>query len=62
MPTGRKPVNIPAQRYGAVGSLAVNGEEVVTYWERIWTGCTERRWGSPAIVAPYSRDFAYGVR
>ena len=30
MPTGRKPVNIPTQWCGAVGSLAVYGEEEVT--------------------------------
>jgi hypothetical protein len=30
MPTGRQPANIPTQRCGAVGSLAVCGEEEVT--------------------------------
>ena len=30
MPTGRKPANIPTQRRGAVGRLAVHGEEEVT--------------------------------
>jgi len=30
MPTGREPANIPTQRCGAVGSLAVHGEEEVT--------------------------------
>jgi hypothetical protein len=30
MPTSRKPANIPTQRCGAVGSLAIHGEEEVT--------------------------------
>jgi hypothetical protein len=35
MPTGREPPNIPTQRCGAVGSLAVHGEEEVTSQEFI---------------------------
>jgi len=30
IPTSRQPANIPTQRYGAVGSLVVYGEEEVT--------------------------------
>ena len=42
MPTSPQPVTILPQRCGAVGSLAVNGEEEVTVHPRERVGDTER--------------------
>src|SRR6056297_2477653 len=56
IPTGRQPANIPNQRCGAVGSLAVNGEEEVTV-RRLWDVLSV---SSPPLLAHFVRSLRTG--